>query len=126
VVRLTAWALLDRTEPIPVEVDAHRAKLEAISEAQTRGTVSARIEPVDLMAALLGLRHRLAGPDIPRTTHPERQQTFRTTMTTAVRALTQPAGGVASAECRRSEDSVGRCCGRIYRLKVAIHRREHY
>ena len=84
-VRLTAWALLERTEPIPVEVDARRAKLEAISEAQALGT-----------------------------------------MTTAVRALTQPAGGAASAECRRSEDSVGRCCGRIYRLKVAIHWREHY
>jgi hypothetical protein len=66
-----------------IPVAAHRAKLEAISEAQALGT-----------------------------------------MTTAVRALTH-ARGAASAECRRSEDSVGRCCGRIYRLKVAIHWREH-
>ncbi|WP_169316944.1 hypothetical protein [Actinacidiphila oryziradicis] len=41
--------------PIPVAVEAHRAKLEAIAAARTRGSISRRIELADLMAALLGL-----------------------------------------------------------------------
>jgi AcrR family transcriptional regulator len=94
VVRLTAWALLERPEPIPVQVDAYRAKLEAISAAQDRGTVTSRIEPVDLMAVLLGLvtAWSNASPALkslaPQASSAERQQTFRATITTAVRALT--------------------------------------
>lgn len=96
VVRLTACALLERQEPIPVEVDAYRAKLEAISAAQARGTVSTRIEPVDLMAALLGLvtAWAKASPALkslaPQPSSRKCQQIFRTTMTTAVRSLAAP------------------------------------
>ncbi|MEV6133772.1 hypothetical protein AB0M05_44400 [Streptomyces violaceusniger] len=94
--RLTAWALLERPEPIPVEVDAYRSKLQAISAAQARGKVGTHIEPVDLMAALLGLVTAWANASpalkslAPRTPASDRQQTFRTAMTTAVRAVCAP------------------------------------
>ncbi|MFE9067301.1 hypothetical protein [Streptomyces violaceusniger] len=96
VLRPTAWALLERPEPIPVEVDAYRTKPQAISAAQAHGKVGTHIEPVDLMAALLGLVTAWANASpalkslAPQTPASDRQQTFRTAMMTAVRAVSAP------------------------------------
>jgi hypothetical protein len=79
-----------------VEVEAHRAELEAIAAAQTRGAISRRIEPVDLMAALLGLVTAWANASpalehlAPQPSSPGRHQAFRAIMVMAVRAPTAP------------------------------------
>lgn len=96
VIRLTTWALLERPEPIAVEVEAYRAKLDAIAVAQVHGTVNDTIEPVDLVAALLGLVTAWANASAglrslaPQPRSPGRS-TFRATVTAAVRALVTPA-----------------------------------
>ncbi|WP_326811428.1 TetR family transcriptional regulator [Streptomyces scopuliridis] len=69
ILRLTTWALLERPEPIPVQVEAYRAKPTAIADAQARGVVNGGIEPVDLMATLLGPGHRLVRR-VPRSAVP--------------------------------------------------------
>ncbi|MGW2511181.1 hypothetical protein ACWC0A_17465 [Streptomyces scopuliridis] len=96
ILRLTTWALLERPEPIPVEVEAYRAKLAAIADAQARGVVNGRIEPVDLMATLLGLVTAWSGASpalrslAPDPASPGRLAAFRTVIVTAARTLTTP------------------------------------
>lgn len=59
--RLAAWAQFERPQPSLSEVDAYRAKIDAIVEAQARGVVTPDIDAVDLLALLLGLVTSWAG-----------------------------------------------------------------
>ncbi|PVE10700.1 TetR family transcriptional regulator [Streptomyces scopuliridis] len=96
ILRLTTWALLERPEPIPVQVEAYRAKPAAIADAQARGVVNGGIEPVDLMATLLGLVTAWSGASpalrslAPEPASPGRLAAIRTVIVTAARALTTP------------------------------------
>jgi AcrR family transcriptional regulator len=92
--RLGTWKLLERPEVVDAELDAYRAKLEAIGHAQRAGHLSA-FDPVDLLIFVLALAsawfaaspalHSLAAKD---PTSPERLAAHRAAVATAVRALT--------------------------------------
>ncbi|WP_250006617.1 TetR family transcriptional regulator [Actinoplanes sp. M2I2] len=53
--RLALWAALERPQPIDVEVEAYRAKIDALEEAQAAGRVTADIPAVQLMAMVLAI-----------------------------------------------------------------------
>src|SRR5438128_1929468 len=99
--RLGAWKLPERSEATLADVDACRAQLEAIVDAQRAGQVSGAIESVDLLILVQALAsawfaaspalHGLADQD---PTSPERLAARRATVATAVRALTAAAAVV--------------------------------
>jgi AcrR family transcriptional regulator len=102
--RLGTWKLLERPEVVDAEVDAYRAKLEAIGHTQRAGHLSSALDPVDLLILVLGLAnawfaaspalHSLAAQD---PTSPERIAAHRAAIATAVRALTTAAVPQAAA-----------------------------
>ncbi|MGC4808790.1 TetR family transcriptional regulator [Micromonospora sp. DT233] len=53
--RLTLWAALERSQPIAVEVEAYRAKVDAVRAAQQVGRLRADIPAVELLAMVLAL-----------------------------------------------------------------------
>lgn len=55
IIRLTNWALLERPQPLPPEVDSYRTKLHAVAAAQQAGAITSHIPPVDLLAMLIAL-----------------------------------------------------------------------
>ena len=111
--RLGTWKLLERPEVAPAEVDAYRAKLEAIGHVQRAGHLSSALDPVDLLIFALALAnawfaaspalHSLAA-QVP--TSPERLAAHRAAIATAVRALTTaavPQAAVATGAGRPRE-----------------------
>lgn len=92
--RLTSWAVLERPAPLDVEVQAYRGKIEALRDAQDRGQIARRHDPVVLMAMTISLvtswsnaswsLRALTGPDAA--TPPEG---FRDQLLLAVGALTK-------------------------------------
>jgi AcrR family transcriptional regulator len=102
--RLGTWKLLERPEVVDAELDAYRAKLEAIGHAQRAGHLSSAFDPVDLLIFVLALAsawfaaspalHSLAAKD---PTSPERLAAHRAAVATAVRALTTAAVPQAAA-----------------------------
>jgi hypothetical protein len=107
--RLGTWKLLERPEVVDAEVDAYRAKLEAIGHAQRAGHLSGALDPVDLLILVLALAsawfaaspalHSLAAQD---PTSPERLADHRAAVATAVRALTTAAVPQAAAARREA------------------------
>ncbi|MGW4203203.1 TetR/AcrR family transcriptional regulator [Streptomyces sp. NPDC004726] len=53
--RLTSWALLERPRPLDAEVEAYRAKAEAIREAQEHGAIARDRDAVELLAMIIAL-----------------------------------------------------------------------
>ncbi|MFJ8231901.1 TetR family transcriptional regulator [Streptomyces sp. NPDC094448] len=97
ILRLASWRQLERPGTITAETDAYRPKVEALADAQRRGTVSGRIAPVDLLALVLGqvtawftaspgLRDVAPGDAFA----PDRLADHRAALTTAVHTLTRP------------------------------------
>lgn len=95
--RLIGWAQLERPEATPAQVAAYQPKVEAIAEAQQRGTVTDTVAAADILALLLGLvtAWPYASPalralaDRPAWDR-ERLTAHRAAMTAAVQALVAP------------------------------------
>jgi hypothetical protein len=112
--RLGTWKQLEHPEVVDAQVDAYRAKLEAIGHAQRAGHLSSALDPVDLLILVLALAsawfaaspalHSLAAQD---PTSPERLADHRAAGAAAVRALTTAAVPQAAAPDGRRDH--GRC-----------------
>ncbi|MFF8771935.1 TetR family transcriptional regulator [Kitasatospora sp. NPDC015120] len=107
ILRLAAWHQLERPETTPVEADAYRLKVEAVADAQRRGTVAADIDAVDLLALVLGqVTSWFAASPALRTAAPEeafapaRLERHRAALTAAVRTLTRPGHDPGSGQPR--------------------------
>lgn len=93
VTRLTAWALLERPQPLAAEIEAYQPKITALKAAQDQGLITPHRDPVELMAMIIALVNSwnsaswslraLSGR--PDTTTPP--PTFRAGLITAVTAL---------------------------------------
>lgn len=55
VIRLTAWALLERPQPLDPEIEAYRTKITELKDAQHRGLIAPDRDPVELLAMLIAL-----------------------------------------------------------------------
>ncbi|MFI5617782.1 TetR family transcriptional regulator [Streptomyces sp. NPDC051567] len=95
--RLATWRQLERPGTSSAEADAYRPKVEAVADAQRRGTVTADMEPADLLALVLSqiTAWFAASSALRALAHddafaPARLERHRTALTTAVRSLTRP------------------------------------
>jgi AcrR family transcriptional regulator len=95
--RLIGWAQLERPEATPAQMAAYQPKVEAIAEAQQRGTVTDTVAAADVLALLLGLvtswpnaSPALRALDDQPAWDRERLSAHRAAMITAVQALVAP------------------------------------
>ena len=96
VTRLTAWAVLERPQPLAAEIEAYRPKITALKAAQDQGLITPHPDPVELMAMIIALVNSwnsaswslraLSGRPDTATPAP----TFRADLITAVTALVTP------------------------------------
>jgi AcrR family transcriptional regulator len=95
--RLVTWHQLERPSANLAEQDAYRSKLRALADAQKQGAITTTLEPVDLLALVLGqvtawfavspgLRDLAADEAFT----PKRLSHHRTALTNAVRMITCP------------------------------------
>ncbi len=97
VTRLTTWAVLERPQPLDPEIDAYRAKITALTQAQDRGLITPDADPVELMAMIIALVTSWTNAswslralsEHPDTTTPSPR--FRANLITAVNAIVRPA-----------------------------------
>ena len=102
--RLAAWKQLEAPEATAPEIGAYRPKVAALADAQRGGQVPGEIDPVDLLALVVGLvgawfnaspaLWALAG-DEPWSA--ERLARHRAAVVSAVRALTAPTTSPAAS-----------------------------
>ena len=52
---MTAWAVLERPQPLPAEIKAYQPKITALKAAQDQGLITPHRDPVELMAMIIAL-----------------------------------------------------------------------